>query len=114
MRANLEQHFLASGSRGFAYPSIVAGGDNACILHYTANNAPLNDGDLLLIDAGCSVSDYYNGDITRTFPINGRFSPEQRDLYSLVRPRRRPYQVSPGSTAEACMRPRCVCWWRVC
>ena len=103
VRANLEQHFLASGSRGFAYPSIVAGGDNACILHYTANNAPLNDGDLLLIDAGCSVSDYYNGDITRTFPINGRFSPEQRDLYSLVLAAQEAAigQVSPGSTAEA-------------
>jgi Xaa-Pro aminopeptidase len=103
VRANLEQHFLASGSRGFAYPSIVAGGDNACILHYTANNAPLNDGDLLLIDAGCSVSDYYNGDITRTFPINGRFSPEQRDLYSLVLAAQEAAiaKVSPGSTAEA-------------
>ena len=103
VRANLEQHFLASGSRGFAYPSIVAGGDNACILHYTANNAPLNDGDLLLIDAGCSVSDYYNGDITRTFPINGRFSPEQRDLYSLVLAAQEAAiaMVSPGSTAEA-------------
>jgi len=52
----------------------VAGGDNACVLHYTANTASLQDGDLLLIDAGCSVEDYYNGDITRTFPINGRFS----------------------------------------
>jgi Xaa-Pro aminopeptidase len=103
VRANLEQHFLASGSRGFAYPSIVAGGDNACILHYTANNAPLQDGDLLLIDAGCSVSDYYNGDITRTFPINGRFSAEQRDLYSLVLAAQEAAiaKVAPGSTAEA-------------
>jgi len=103
VRANLEQHFLSRGSRGFAYPSIVAGGDNACILHYTANNAPLNDGDLLLIDAGCSVSDYYNGDITRTFPINGRFSAEQRELYSLVLAAQEAAitKVLPGSTAEA-------------
>jgi len=103
VRAVLDQHFLASGSRGFAYPSIVAGGDNACILHYTANNAPLRDGDLLLIDAGCSLSDYYNGDITRTFPINGRFSGEQRELYSLVLAAQEAAiaEVRPGSTAEA-------------
>ena len=60
----IEQHFLEQGARGPAYGSIVAGGDNACVLHYTANNAVLNDGDLLLIDAGCSLNDYYNGDIT--------------------------------------------------
>ena len=84
VQASMEAHFRSHGARGPAYGSIVAGGDNACVLHYTANNAPLNDGDLLLIDAGCSVADYYNGDITRTFPINGRFSAEQRELYSLV------------------------------
>ena len=102
VRATLEQHFLARGTRGFAYPSIVAGGDNACILHYTANNAPLLDGDLLLIDAGCSLSDYYNGDITRTFPINGRFSGEQRELYSLVLQAQEAAiaEVRPGATAE--------------
>jgi Xaa-Pro aminopeptidase len=102
VRATLEQHFLASGTKGFAYPSIVAGGDNACILHYTANNAPLRDGDLLLIDAGCSLSDYYNGDITRTFPINGVFSPEQRQLYDLVLAAQLAAldQVKPGNTAD--------------
>lgn len=68
---------------GWAYPSIVAGGANACILHYTDNDAPLRDGDLLLIDAGAEV-DGYAADITRTFPVNGRFSPEQRALYQLV------------------------------
>jgi len=84
VQAVIEQHFLEQGARGPAYGSIVAGGDNACVLHYTRNDAPLADGDLLLIDAGCSLSDYYNGDITRTFPVNGRFSGEQRALYELV------------------------------
>jgi Xaa-Pro aminopeptidase len=84
VQAVIEQHFLEQGARGPAYGSIVAGGDNACVLHYTANDAPLRDGDLLLIDAGCSLADYYNGDITRTFPVNGRFRGEQRALYELV------------------------------
>ena len=73
MQAAIEAHFRSHGARGPAYGSIVAGGDNACVLHYTANTAPLQDGDLL-IDAGCSLPDYYNGDITRTFPVNGRFT----------------------------------------
>jgi Xaa-Pro aminopeptidase len=68
---------------GWAYPAIVAGGGNACILHYTDNSAVLQEGDLLLIDAGGEV-DGYAADITRTFPINGRFSPEQRALYEVV------------------------------
>jgi Xaa-Pro aminopeptidase len=80
----------------------VAGGDNACVLHYVENNAVLQDGDLLLIDAGCSLPDYYNGDITRTFPINGRFSGEQRALYSLVLEAQQSAveSVRPGQTAE--------------
>ena len=84
LQALIEQCFLENGTRGPAYGSIVAGGDNACILHYTSNNSPLRDGDLLLIDAGCSLFDYYNGDITRTFPINGSFTGEQKALYELV------------------------------
>ncbi|MEB3244029.1 MAG: aminopeptidase P N-terminal domain-containing protein [Cyanobacteriota bacterium] len=102
VQAVLEQHFLEQGARGPAYGSIVAGGDNACVLHYTANSAVLRDGDLLLIDAGCSVSDYYNGDITRTFPINGRFSAEQRALYELVLAAQEAAvaAVRPGATAE--------------
>ena len=103
VQAVIEQHFLEQGARGPAYGSIVAGGDNACVLHYTANNAILRDGDLLLIDAGCSLSDYYNGDITRTFPINGRFSGEQRALYELVLAAQEAAvaAVAPGQTAEA-------------
>jgi Xaa-Pro aminopeptidase len=102
VQAVIEQHFLEQGARGPAYGSIVAGGDNACVLHYTANSAPLRDGDLLLIDAGCSLSDYYNGDITRTFPVNGRFSSEQRALYELVLAAQEAAVavVAPGHTAE--------------
>ncbi|MCK5091348.1 MAG: Xaa-Pro aminopeptidase [Gammaproteobacteria bacterium] len=66
-----------------AYTSIVGGGSNACILHYVSNNAELQDGDLLLIDAGAEV-ECYASDITRTFPVNGKFSSAQRDLYNLV------------------------------
>jgi Xaa-Pro aminopeptidase len=66
-----------------SYLPIVGGGANGCILHYRENDAPLRDGDLLLIDAGCEV-DCYASDITRTFPVNGRFSPEQRALYDIV------------------------------
>lgn len=66
-----------------AYPPIVGGGRNGCILHYIENNAVLNDGDLLLIDAGCEL-DCYASDITRTFPVNGRFSGEQRAVYDVV------------------------------
>ena len=66
-----------------SYNSIVAGGNNACILHYTENARPLNDGDLVLIDAGCEFA-MYAGDITRTFPVNGKFSQPQREIYDLV------------------------------
>lgn len=66
-----------------AYPPIVGGGENACVLHYINNNQPLRDGDLLLIDAGCEY-DGYASDITRTFPVNGRFSDAQKDLYEIV------------------------------
>ncbi|WP_105887820.1 Xaa-Pro aminopeptidase [Haemophilus influenzae] len=66
-----------------SYNSIVAGGNNACILHYIENDRPLNDGDLVLIDAGCEFA-MYAGDITRTFPVNGKFSQPQREIYELV------------------------------
>jgi Xaa-Pro aminopeptidase len=66
-----------------AYTPIVAGGENACILHYIENNKVLKDGDLLLIDAGCEVEGYAS-DITRTFPINGKFSEAQQQIYQIV------------------------------
>ncbi len=83
IEAELLHEFMRHGSHYPAYSSIVAGGANACILHYRENSDLLNDGDLLLIDAGCEF-DYYASDITRTFPVNGRFSAEQRALYELV------------------------------
>lgn len=66
-----------------AYNSIVGGGENACILHYVENNKPLKDGDLVLIDSACEY-EFYASDITRTFPVNGKFSPEQKALYNIV------------------------------
>jgi len=66
-----------------AYTPIVAGGKNACVLHYIENNKVLNDGDLLLIDAGCEVEGYAS-DVTRTFPVNGTFSKAQRQIYQIV------------------------------
>jgi Xaa-Pro aminopeptidase len=76
-------HEFHSHRADISYLPIVGGGANGCILHYRENDAPLRDGDLLLIDAGCEV-DCYASDITRTFPVNGRFSPEQRALYDIV------------------------------
>ncbi len=83
IEAELLHEFCAHGARHPAYTSIVAGGANACVLHYVGNNTQLKDGDLLLIDAGCEL-DSYASDITRTFPINGKFSGPQRDVYQLV------------------------------
>jgi Xaa-Pro aminopeptidase len=82
IQAEMEHLFKLAGG-GPAYPSIVASGDNACILHYIENIRQMQAGDLLLIDAGGCI-DYYNADITRTFPIGGKFSAEQRILYELV------------------------------
>jgi len=83
IEAELLYEFRRQGAAAPAYPAIVAGGANACILHYTENNQALRDGDLLLIDAGAEF-DGYAGDITRTFPVNGRFSPIQREAYEIV------------------------------
>jgi Xaa-Pro aminopeptidase len=83
VEAEFLHEFYRKGAQSPAYTSIVAGGANACTLHYNANNCMLNDGDLLLIDAGCEL-DGYASDITRTFPVNGKFSAPQRDLYELV------------------------------
>ena len=83
IEALLLHEFRRSGAQAPAYTSIVAGGANACVLHYVENSAPLADGDLLLIDAGCEL-DGYAADITRTFPVNGRYSGPQRAVYELV------------------------------
>ncbi len=81
--AELLHGFREAGSQYPAYGSIVAGGANACVLHYRADAAPIRDGDLVLIDAGCEL-DGYASDITRTFPANGRFTGPQRTLYDIV------------------------------
>ena len=81
--AELLHEFRRQGSQFPAYGSIVAAGANACVLHYRADAAPIRDGELVLIDAGCEL-DGYASDITRTFPANGRFSGPQRALYELV------------------------------
>ncbi|SJM95876.1 proline aminopeptidase P II [Crenothrix polyspora] len=83
IEAELVHHFMQHGLRYTAYPSIVAGGKNACVLHYTDNADKLKNGDLLLIDAGAEC-DHYAADITRTFPVSGRFSEPQKLLYQLV------------------------------
>jgi Xaa-Pro aminopeptidase len=83
IEAELLHEFRSRGAQSPAYTSIVAGGANACVLHYVSNDAQLRDGDLLLIDAGCEL-DGYASDITRTFPVNGRFGGAQREIYELV------------------------------
>ncbi|MNS47985.1 Xaa-Pro aminopeptidase [compost metagenome] len=83
LEAELLYEFRRHGAQSVAYNSIVATGPNACVLHYRAGPAELRDGDLCLIDAGCEL-DGYASDITRTFPVSGRFSPAQRELYDLV------------------------------
>ncbi len=83
VEAELLHEFRRNGAQAPAYTSIVAGGANACVLHYVGNDAPLKDGDLLLIDAACEL-DGYAADITRTFPVNGRFGAAQKDVYEMV------------------------------
>lgn len=83
LEAELIHWFMENGARSPAYPSIVGGGANGCVLHYIENSQPLQDGDLVLIDAGCEY-EYYAADITRTFPVNGQFSEPQRALYQVV------------------------------
>jgi len=83
VRAFLDHRYLSEGSTGAAYEHICAGGANACVLHYVENDADLADGDLILVDSGAEC-DYYAGDITRTFPVNGRFTDDQRAIYDIV------------------------------
>lgn len=83
IEAELIHEFRRHGAQAPAYMPIVAGGANACVLHYVENSATLKDGDLLLIDAGCEL-DGYASDITRTFPVNGRFRGPQKDVYQMV------------------------------
>ncbi|GAB3341042.1 Xaa-Pro aminopeptidase [Chromohalobacter beijerinckii] len=102
LQAELEHEFVWHGARAPAYATIVGGGKNACVLHYIENSAALRDGDLVLIDAGGEF-ELYAGDITRTFPINGRFTPAQRELYEVVLEAqcRAVAAVEPGTTLSA-------------
>jgi Xaa-Pro aminopeptidase len=99
IQAEMEHLFRLRGGMGPAYPSIVASGVNSCILHYVENDRQMQAGDLLLIDAGCCYQ-YYNADITRTFPVSGDFSPEQKIIYELVSEAQRQAisQIQPGNT----------------
>lgn len=83
VEAEIRRIFRAGGCERAAYESIVGSGPNACILHYRANDRKMGEGELLLIDAGCEL-EYYASDVTRTFPVSGTFSAEQRVLYELV------------------------------
>jgi Xaa-Pro aminopeptidase len=100
LEAELNYEFRRKGASGHAYPPIVAGGARACVLHYVANDRRLEDGDLVLIDAGCELEGYA-ADITRTFPVNGRFSPAQRDVYEIV--------LAAQAAAIAAIRPGVDC-----
>jgi Xaa-Pro aminopeptidase len=83
IEAEFAHEFLRNGSRGFAYTPILASGGSACVLHYIANDLPCKDGDLILMDVGAEYGNY-NADMTRCIPVNGKFSPRQRDVYNAV------------------------------
>lgn len=83
LEGEILHEFTRHGARFPSYSTIVGGGENGCILHYTENESQLRDGDLVLIDAGCEYKGYA-GDITRTFPVNGKFTPAQRAVYDIV------------------------------
>lgn len=83
LEAELNHEFARSGARSPAYPAIVGSGANACVLHYLDNADKMRSGDLVLVDAGCEYA-YYASDVTRTYPVNGRFRPAQRALYEVV------------------------------
>ncbi|MFN4955649.1 MAG: aminopeptidase P family protein, partial [Aphanizomenon sp.] len=102
IQAEIEHIFRLRGGMGPAYPSIVASGANACVLHYIENNCKMQEHDLLLIDAGCAYG-YYNSDITRTFPVGGKFTPEQKALYEIVLAAQKQAiaEVKPGNSFHA-------------
>lgn len=102
IQAEMERIFRLRGGIGPAYPSIVASGVNACVLHYIENNRQMQDNELLLIDAGCAYA-YYNADITRTFPVGGKFTSEQKTLYEIVLEAQKQAiaQIKPGNPYSA-------------
>jgi Xaa-Pro aminopeptidase len=102
IEAELVHEFRRHGAQAPAYTSIVAAGAHACVLHYVENDGVLHDGDLLLIDAGCEL-DSYASDITRTFPVNGRYSGPQRAVYEMVLAAQHAAiaEIAPGNTWNA-------------
>ena len=83
IEAEFAHEFLRNGSRGFAYEPIIASGANSCVLHYIENEKPCKDGDILLLDVGAEYANY-NADLTRTIPVNGKFSKRQKEVYNAV------------------------------
>lgn len=83
IEAEFAHEFIRNGSRGFAYEPIIASGANSCVLHYIVNDQVCRDGDVLLLDVGAEYANY-NADLTRTIPVNGRFSPRQKEVYNAV------------------------------
>ncbi len=83
IEAELAHEFIRNGSRGFAYEPIIASGANSCVLHYIDNDKPCKDGDILLLDIGAEYANY-NADLTRTIPVNGKFSKRQKEVYNAV------------------------------
>ena len=83
IEAELAHKYLRNGSRGFAYEAIIASGANSCVLHYIENDKPCKDGDILLLDVGAEYANY-NADLTRTIPVNGKYTKRQRDVYNSV------------------------------
>lgn len=101
VQAEVEAEFRRRGASGPAFATIVGSGENACVLHYVENGARLGENELVLLDAGAEVG-MYAGDVTRTFPVSGRFTPVQRAVYEVVERARRAAvgQVRPGSTVQ--------------
>ena len=83
IEAEITREFIRNGSRGHAYTPILASGYNACVLHYITNDQVCNDGDVILMDFGCEYGNYAS-DLTRSIPVNGKFTPRQRDVYNAV------------------------------
>jgi Xaa-Pro aminopeptidase len=102
LEAEIEQRYRMGGALDVAYPSIVAGGENATTLHYNTNRDCLRDGQLVLVDSGCEY-EMYASDVTRTWPVNGRFTPEQRAIYDVVLAAQKEgiAQVRPGRSFDA-------------
>ncbi len=83
IEAEYAHEFIRHGSMGFAYTPIIASGANSCVLHYIENDKPCNEGDVFLLDVGCEYANY-NADLTRTIPVNGKFTKRQKDVYNAV------------------------------